>query len=150
MTTESTSRRTRIHSRLDILVATLGFSAIEPRAFNTGSAACCSSAVSLIVNLVEVGAVHHANRDDREGKHLVPLLNVTGNHPVWRCDRHMGVDAAVDDISVHADEVRRLRWILHEGVLARHVAIGYCVDLISAQRSERGEDHAILDVLLLS
>ena len=67
-----------------------------------------------------------------------------------RCSqRYVRMNSAVDDVSIHADQIRRLSWIAHESIVRGHGTVGHLVYLVAAYRAHSAQDDAILDVLLL-
>src|ERR1700677_674654 len=81
------------------------------KALSEGSA---SLAVVLLVKMPEIDVIHHPDGYDREGEDLSAGFQVTCNHLVRRGERHMRMKPAINDVPVHAHQVRRLGGILHE------------------------------------
>src|SRR5581483_8393960 len=107
------------------------------------------SPVSLIVNLAQIRIVHYTDRHDCEGVDLVTFFHVTGNHVIGCCERHVRVDSAIDHVSIHAHQVDRLHRIFLERILARKVAAADLMHFIATQRTDSGQNHTVLNILLL-
>jgi hypothetical protein len=85
---------------------------------------------------------------------LAELENVRLDKPVAAFttlfgQRHVGVNAAVDHVAIHAHDVGRLAGVLRENVLGREIAVAHRVDVIVPNRSRAGEDHGVSDIVLL-
>src|SRR5215471_8803180 len=93
--------------------------------------------------------LHYADGNDCKCKYRSSGLEMSSESLLRSCHCHMRVDFAVDDISVHADHVRRLSRILYEHILRREIAVTYLVHLVSPHGSGAGKDDCVLYPFLL-
>ncbi len=74
--------------------------------------------VSLVGELGKIKLVgQHAESDDGEREHLGAGFEMSGESVFFVCQRQVGVDAAVHDVTVHADQIGRMRGVLDVSVL---------------------------------
>jgi len=83
-------------------------------------------------------------------KTCVSRLDVSAEGLVRIGHGHMGVHLTVDHESVHAHDAGGRRRVLNEHILRGEVAIADGVDMVVAHGADAGQDHRILDLLLLT
>src|SRR5712691_7098919 len=108
------------------------------------------STIRLIVHSAQIGSIiQNAQRDDGKREDVRSRFEMASKRPVGSRQRHMRMDLAIDDIAVHADQVRGLRRVLDEHVLGWKVPIADLVYVVSADRTGAGKNHGVADLLLL-
>ncbi len=67
-----------------------------------------ASTVIRILKLAEIEIIRQ-NSDGHNSldKHFVPRVQMAGNGHPFPCQRHVRMDLAINDIAIHADDIRR-------------------------------------------
>ena len=105
--------------------------------------------IGLVVEFGEIQIVgKDAQRDDGEGEDLRTGFEMAGERMIVIGQRQVRMDAPVQHVAVHADQVSRVRRVLYVGVHGREIAIADAMDLVSPHRADGGENDGVLDLLV--